>query len=192
MIQKLQNIFVLTEKGAKDLVKATLLTVAANLSLMFPVGLLIMVLRHIIEALQTGENPAAGIWKYTAVAALLTVLIYIIHWFQYESLYIATYKESANRRVGLAEKMRQLPLSFFGQRDLSDLTSTIMSDCSSLEQAFSHFIPQLFGTVISTVLISIGLLLMDWRMGLAAIWVVPVSALLVIGSKWIQDRKSVV
>ncbi|WP_101909612.1 ABC transporter ATP-binding protein [Marasmitruncus massiliensis] len=188
MIQKLQNIFVLTEKGAKDLVKATLLTVAANLSLMFPVGLLIMVLRHIIEALQTGENPAAGIWKYTAVAAFLTVLIYIIHWFQYESLYIATYKESANRRVGLAEKMRQLPLSFFGQRDLSDLTSTIMSDCSSLEQAFSHFIPQLFGTVISTVLISIGLLLMDWRMGLAAIWVVPVSALLVIGSKWIQDQ----
>lgn len=188
MIQKLQNIFVLTEKGAKDLVKATLLTVAANLSLMFPVGLLIMVLRHIIKALQTGENPAAGIWKYTAVAALLTVLIYIIHWFQYESLYIATYKESANRRVGLAEKMRQLPLSFFGQRDLSDLTSTIMSDCSSLEQAFSHFIPQLFGTVISTVLISIGLLLMDWRMGLAAIWVVPVSALLVIGSKWIQDK----
>ncbi len=188
MIQKLQNIFVLTEKGAKDLVKATLLTVAANLSLMFPVGLLIMVLRHIIKALQTGENPAAGIWKYTAVAALLTVLIYIIHWFQYESLYIATYKESANRRVRLAEKMRQLPLSFFGQRDLSDLTSTIMSDCSSLEQAFSHFIPQLFGTVISTVLISIGLLLMDWRMGLAAIWVVPVSALLVIGSKWIQDK----
>lgn len=188
MIQKLQNIFVLTEKGAKDLVKATLLTVAANLSLMFPVGLLIMVLQHIIKALQTGENPAAGIWKYTAVAALLTVLIYIIHWFQYESLYIATYKESANRRVGLAEKMRQLPLSFFGQRDLSDLTSTIMSDCSSLEQAFSHFIPQLFGTVISTVLISIGLLLMDWRMGLAAIWVVPVSALLVIGSKWIQDQ----
>lgn len=188
MIQKLQNIFVLTEKGAKDLVKATLLTVAANLSLMFPVGLLIMVLQHIIKALQTGENPAAGIWKYTAVAALLTVLIYIIHWFQYESLYIATYKESANRRVGLAEKMRQLPLSFFGQRDLSDLTSTIMSDCSSLEQAFSHFIPQLFGTVISTVLISIGLLLMDWRMGLAAIWVVPVSALLVIGSKWIQDK----
>ena len=188
MIQKLQNIFVLTEKGAKDLVKATLLTVAANLSLMFPVGLLIMVLRHIIEALQTGENPAAGIWKYTAVAAFLTVLIYIIHWFQYESLYIATYKESANRRVGLAEKMRQLPLSFFGQRDLSDLTSTIMSDCSSLEQAFSHFVPQLFGTVISTVLISIGLLLTDWRMGLAAIWVVPVSALLVIGSKWIQDK----
>ncbi len=188
MIQKLQDLFVLTEKGAKDLVKATLLTVAANLCLMFPVGLLILVLQHIMEALQTGGNPAAGMWKYTAIAALLTVLIYVIHWFQYESLYIATYQESANRRVRLAEKMRQLPLSFFGQRDLSDLTSTIMSDCSALEQAFSHFIPQLFGTVISTVLISVGLLLMDWRMGLAAIWVVPVSALLVIGSKWIQDQ----
>lgn len=188
MIRKLQKTFALTEEGAKNLVKAILLTVAANLSLMLPVGLLVKVLTHIVDALQKGSDPASGIWGYTAVAALLVAIIYVIHWFQYKSLYVATYTESANRRVTLGEKLRELPLSFFGQRDLSDLTATIMSDCSSLEQAFSHFIPQLFGTVISTVLIAVGLLCFDWRMGLAAVWVIPFSALLIFGSRWLQDK----
>lgn len=188
MIRKLQRTFALTEKGARDLVKATLLTVAANLSLMLPVGLLVTVLTHIIEALQKGSDPAAGIFGYTVASVLLVAIIYVVHWFQYKSLYVATYTESANRRVTLGEKLRELPLSFFGQRDLSDLTATIMSDCSSLEQAFSHYIPQLFGTAISTVLIAVGLLCFDWRMGLAAVWVLPFSALLLFGSRWLQDK----
>ncbi len=188
MIRKLQRVFALSEQGAKDLIKATLLTVLANLSLMFPVGLLILVLSQLVDTLQNGGDPAAGVWGYTGLALLIAVLIYLVHWVQYKSLYIATYQESANRRVGLAEKLRQLPLSFFGQRDLSDLTATIMADCSALEQSFSHYIPQLFGTIISTVLIAVGLFCMDWRMALAAVWVIPVSAVLVIGSKWIQDR----
>lgn len=187
MIRKLQKTFALTEQGAKDLIKATVWTVLANLSLMFPVGLLVLVLRQMIEAMETGGSLTAGVWGYTALAAVLVILIFLIHWVQYKTLYIATYKESANRRIRLAEKLRQLPLSFFGRRDLSDLTATIMSDCSALEQAFSHYIPQLFGTSISTLLIAVGLLCMDWRMGLAAVWVLPVSVLLVVGSKWLQD-----
>lgn len=188
MIGKIQHIYALTERGAKDLVKATLWTIAANLSLMLPVGLLIMALQDIIDALMSGGDPAAEIWSITALGAGLLVLIYIVHWFQYKALYIATYIESANRRIGLGEKLRQLPLSFFGQRDLSDLTATMMSDCSALEQAFSHFVPQLWGTIISTVLIAIGMLTMDWRMGLAVLWVLPVAFLLTAGSRWLQDR----
>ncbi|SCJ46911.1 Putative multidrug export ATP-binding/permease protein SAV1866 [Anaerotruncus sp. 2789STDY5834896] len=188
MIGKIQHIYALTERGAKDLVKATLWTVAANLSLMLPIGLLIMALQDIIDALMSGGDPAAEIWSITALGAGLLVLIYIVHWFQYKALYIATYIESANRRIGLGEKLRQLPLSFFGQRDLSDLTATMMSDCSALEQAFSHFVPQLWGTIISTVLIAIGMLTMDWRMGLAVLWVLPVAFLLTAGSRWLQDR----
>ena len=188
MIRKLQSVYALTEQGAKDLVKATLWTVAANLCLMLPVGLLIMALGEMIEALVQGQNPAVDVWAITALGAALVVLVYIIHWFQYKALYIATYKESANRRIRLGEKLRELPLSFFGNRDLADLTATLMSDCSSLEQAFSHFIPQLWGTVISTILIAIGLLAMDWRMGLAVLWVVPVSFLFVLASRWLQDQ----
>lgn len=188
MIQNIQSVFALSEKGAKDFVRATALCVAANLSLMLPAGLLVAVLGYLIECLEAGVSPAARLGYFTGIAALLVVFIYIIHWFQYESLYIATYIESANRRVGLAEKLRQLPLNFFGQRDLSDLTATIMTDCGSLEQAFSHYIPQLFGSVISTVLIAAGVICMDWRMGLAVLWVIPASAVLIVGSKWIQDK----
>ena len=188
MIAKLQRSYALTEKGARDLVKATLLSALANLSLMVPVGLLIQVLDHLVGALSAGTDPAAGVWQYTALAAALVALIYMIHFIQYKSLYIATYIESANRRIGLAEKLRQLPLSFFGMRDLSDLTATMMADCSVLEQVFSHQVPQLFGSCISTVLIGIGLLVMDWRLGLAALWVLPVALVMTIGSKRMQDK----
>ncbi|MGL5435541.1 MAG: ABC transporter ATP-binding protein [Lachnospiraceae bacterium] len=188
MIQKIQTVFALSEKGARDFVKATALSVAANLSLMLPAGLLIAVLDYIINCLNNGISPVARLGYYTVIALLMAAAIYLIHWFQYKALYIATYIESANRRIGLAEKLRQLPLAFFGQRDLSDLTATIMTDCSSLEQSFSHYIPQLFGSVISTTLIAIGILCMDWRMGLAVLWVIPVSAVLILGSKWLQDK----
>lgn len=188
MIRKLQKHYALTERGAKDLVKATLWTVGANLSLMVPIGLLMLALMQIINALMAGGDPAQGVWGYTALAAGLVAVIYIIHWFQYKSLYIATYQESANRRIRLAEKLRELPLSFFGKRDLSDLTATLMSDSASLEQAFSHFVPQLYGTIISTIIIAVGMIAFDWRMGLAVLWVVPVAALLVLTSKKAQDK----
>ena len=85
-----------------------------------------------------------GFWLYAGFALVVLLLLFVLHWFQYASLYIATYRESANRRVSLAETLRRLPLSFFGNRDLSDLTSTMIADCSSLDQMFSHYVPQLF------------------------------------------------
>ena len=190
MIRKLQYRFALTEKGAKDLIKATLLTVFANITLMVPVCLLILVLRDMIQFMENGREPGVTILIYTLMAVLIGAVIYGAHWVQYKSLYLATYLESANRRISLAEKLRRLPLSFFGQRDLSDLTSTMMSDCSFLEQAFSHYIPQLFGTLIFTVLISGGMLCMDWRLALAAIWVIPVSLIIVFVSRSFQERFS--
>ncbi len=188
MIRKIQDVFALSEKGAKDLVAATALSIAANLSLMLPAGLLIAVLNYIVNCISSNTQPIAKLGYFTGIAVLLVIIIYMIHWFQYKALYIATYIESAGRRVGLAEKLRQLPLAFFGQRDLSDLTATIMTDCASLEQSFSHYIPQLFASVISTTLIAIGILWMDWRMGIAVLWVVPVSAIIILGSKWAQDK----
>lgn len=188
MIKRIQHNFALTEKGAKGLVKATGWSTVTNLSLMFPVGLLIMVLDVMIKATANGTSPAEGVWGYTAAAAGILAVIFVLHWIQYKRLYIATYKESANRRVRLAEKLRRLPLSFFGNRDLADLTNTIMNDCSSLEQSFSHYIPQLFGTCISTIIIAISLFCMDWRMAIAVLWVVPAALILVLGSKRIQDK----
>ena len=187
MIRKLQKIYALSEQGAKDLVKATAWTVAANRSLMVPMSILMLALMKIIDALTEGSDPAAGAWKIVGAGVVLLVLIYWIHWMQYKALYIATYEESAARRIRLGEKLRELPLSFFGQRDLSDLTSTIMSDSSSLEQMFASYLPQLFGTMISTVLIAVCLLIMDWRMGLAVLWVIPLAVILLIVSRKLQD-----
>lgn len=188
MIRKLQHIFALSEQGTKDLVSGVFWCTICNLSLMAPVGLLFFVLQAMIAALTEGTDPSSGVWGYTLGALMILVFIFLFHWKEYAKTYTGTYEESANRRVRLAEKLRALPLSFFGNRDLADLTNTIMSDCSSLEQSFSHYIPQLIATCFSTVIIAVGLLVMDWRLGLAVLWVLPVALILAVGSKFLQDK----
>ena len=139
MTKKLQHIFALSEKGAKDLVKAVFWCFVCNLALMFPVGAVLFTVQHLLGCLEGGSDPMEGFWTYVGFALAVLLLLFVLHWFQYASLYIATYRESANRRVSLAETLRRLPLSFFGNRDLSDLTSTMIADCSSLDQMFSHY-----------------------------------------------------
>ena len=187
MTKKLQHIFALTEQGAKDLVKAVIWCFICNISLMIPVGVVMWVIMHLTDVLEYGGDPMEHFWLYTLSGAAVVVLLFILHYFQYASLYLATYKESANRRIGLAETLRKLPLSFFGNRDLSDLTSTMIADCSALDQMFSHYIPQLFASIFSTVVIGILMFLCDWRMALSVLWVLPVAVLLTAGSKKLQD-----
>lgn len=79
------------------------------------------------------------------------------------------------RRLSLAEKLRKIPLSFFGKKDLSDLTTVLMADCATLESGLSHWVPEFIGSVISTLLIAVGIFIFDWRMALASLWVLPVS-----------------
>ncbi len=187
MTKKLQHLFALSEKGAKDLVKAVIWCFVCNVSLMLPVGAVLLTARHLLDSLEKGTRPMNGFWIYGGSGAAVLILLFILHWFQYASLYLATYQESASRRVSLAETLRRLPLSFFGNRDLSDLTSTMIADCSSLDQMFSHYVPQLFASLFSTLVIGIAMFLSDWRMALAVLWVVPAAVLLTAGSKKIQD-----
>ena len=186
MIRKLQHVFALSEKGARDFVKAVVWCFLCNVGLMLPVGVVMATLQYLLETLETGGDPAAKVLVYTAGAAVLA-LLFLLHWFQYASLYLATYQESAARRIALAETLRKLPLSFFGTRDLSDLTSTMIADCSSLDQMFSHYIPQLFASILSTVFIGVCMFCFDWRMALAVLWVLPAAVLLTAGSKKLQD-----
>ena len=179
--------FALSEKGAKDLVKAVIWCFVCNLSLMFPVGAVLFTVQHLLNSMENGSSPMEGFWIYAGFGVAVLILMFVLHWFQYASLYLATYKESANRRVSLAETLRRLPLSFFGNRDLSDLTSTMIADCSSLDQMFSHYVPQLFASIYSTLVIGIAMFLCDWHMALAVLCVVPVAILLTAGSKKIQD-----
>ena len=184
MIKKLQKKYALSEQGANDLIKGCLACVLQNLSFMFPVGLLY----YMVSDLMNGDVLGGKILFYVAGCVVCIGLILLTTFFQYNATYFATYKESGIRRITLAEHLRKIPLSFFGKKDLADLTSTIMADCTFLEQSFSHFIPELAGSIISTVLISIGLLFTDWRMALAALWVLPVAFAIVGFSAKIQEN----
>ncbi len=185
MINRLQKKYALSEQGAKDLFRAIIYSVLANISLMLPVALLAVVLNCMLPVVLGTEESISGIAVYTVVGIVILAVIFILHYLQYTEAYIGTYKESARRRISLAEKLRTLPLAFFHERDLSDLTSTIMGDCASFEHAFSHTVPQFFGAVISTAIVCIALLVMDWRMGLALLWVAPVAfAVVLLSRKW--------
>lgn len=184
MIQKLQKTFALSRQGAVDLIKGCIACMFQNLSFLFPVGLLYFLVGDLLG----GGIPAGKIWFYVLGCFVALGLILLTTWFQYNCTYFATYIESGVRRITLAERLRQLPLSFFGKKDLADLTSTIMADCTFLEQSFSHFIPELFGSIASTLLCAIALCIYDWRMALAALWVLPVSFLVVVLSQKVQRK----
>mgnify|MGYP000273106869 CR=1 FL=1 len=111
------------------------------------------------------------------------IVMYIIAVLQYRSTYTTVYDESANRRISLAEKLRKLPLSFFGEKNLSDLTATIMDDCTDLEHTFPHAVPQLFASLISLLLIAIGMAFYNWQLTLSLFWVVPLAMAIILFSK---------
>lgn len=171
MIRRLQKRYALSEQGAKDLIKGCFACVLQNISFMFPVGLLYCM----VSDLMNGGVQESCFPFYIVGCILCVGLILLTTYFQYNATYFATYTESGVRRITLAERLRKIPLSFFGKKDLADLTSTIMADCTFLEQSFSHFIPELAGSIISTVLIAVSLFFYDWRMALAALWVMPVA-----------------
>lgn len=188
MFSYIRNKFALSTQGTKDLIKGSVYSALVNMSMMIPVGLFILMLDELLRPLLGKEATTPSIIKFIGLIIVAVVIIYLFHHLQYTTIYYSTYKESAKRRITLAEKLRELPLSFFGKRDLSDLTNIIMGDCATLEHAFSHAVPQLFGAIISTMIIVICLLTMNWRMGLAVLWVVPVSFIMIFLCKHIQQK----
>lgn len=143
-----------------------------NIALMFPPTYLFLFLMEYLEGNGTEKH---ALWWYLVLAAILMIVMYVIARWQYNSTYVTVYDESAQRRIRLAEKLRKLPLAFFGERNLSDLTSTIMEDSSYLEQTFSHAVPQLFASIASMIIIAISLFCYDWRLAIALFWVVPLA-----------------
>ena len=183
MLNYIMKKYALSRQGAKDLVIATVSCVVHNLTLMLPVSLLYL----LVSDLYAGGVPQGHLWIYIVGMVAGVLLILFSYRWVYGATYYATYKESSVRRISLAEKLRKLPLSFFGKRDLSDLTTTIMADCTTLEQSFSHWIPEFFGSMISTVIVAVCLFIFDWRLALAALWVLPVSLAIVAFSGKVQN-----
>ncbi|AWI05553.1 ABC transporter ATP-binding protein [Clostridium drakei] len=184
LIEKLQHKYALSEKGAKDMIKAFISCTLSNIALMMPVGLLY----YLVGDLMYKNIGTKNVPFYVIGVVVCLLFIAITAYFQYNKTFFATYVESGVRRIALAEKLRKLPLSFFGKKDLSDLTSTIMADCSTIETASSHWIPELIGSIISTFIVAISLFFFDFRMAIAALWVLPVSFIIVLFSSKVQNR----
>ena len=184
LIEKVKHKYALSEQGAHDMIKAIIAVTLSNLTFMFPVGLLYLLSEDILS----GSFDRSRFPLY--IGGILAILFCIIltTYFQYTSTFLSTYVESGVRRRTLAEKLRKIPLSFFGKKDLSDLTNTIMGDCAWLETASSHFIPELIGSMISTTLVVISLFFFNVPMTIAAIWVMPVAFFVVFAARPISRR----
>ena len=185
----LREKFALTERGAFEFKRGAFFCALANLVMMAPIGVLCMATNDYLDHLLDPSKPLPALGGYLAAIVVILLLMLLTQWLEYHFTYNVVYGESARKRIELAEVLRRLPLSFFGRRDLSDLTTTIMKDCADQERMFSHIMPLLFGTGASTILISIMLLLFNWKMAIAALWVLPIALLIIAFSRKSQDAK---
>ncbi len=183
MIEKLMHRYALSRRGAKDLIKGVVACTLQDISFMFPVTLLYLFVKDLLA-----NNLKDKTLFYVIGAVVCLIVVFTITLWQYNSTFLATYVETGTRRITLAEKLRKIPLSFFSKKDLADLTSTIMADCTYLETAFSHFIPPFAGSMISTVIIAISLLFFNVKMAIASLWVLPVAIIIVVSTAKVQQK----
>jgi len=184
MLETIKRRFALSTKGAKDFCKGIFFTVLLDIALMLPAVYVFFFLDDYLRpVLDLSVSIAHGFTYYILLGLAFMLVMYVIAVAQYRSTYTTVYDESANRRISLAEKLRKLPLAFFGEKNLSDLTTTIMQDCTDLEHEFSHSVPQLFASVISILLIGVGMFFYNWQLSLALFWVVPVALAMILLAK---------
>ena len=185
MIEKLERAFALSEKGARDMINGFAACTVHNLTLFTPVSILYFLIADLLHGTLEGH----GIW-YAAFCIISVLLMMLSYRWVYRATYFSTYVESGVRRVTIAEKLRKIPLSYFGKKDLADITSTIMSDAATLETGLSHWVPELAGSMLSTAIAAVSMLFFDVRMGLAVLWPLPVAFLIVVLSGTVQSRLS--
>ena len=187
--EKLKKKYALTDKGLKNTKIGAAWTVVVNLIMMAGMGILYFLMQGYMHTLTDGAA-LPNAWIFIALVAAFVVLSFITHLQQYHNTYGLVYREIKDTRITLAERLRRLPLGYFGKRDLADLTETIMGDVNRLEHVWSHCLGYLYGAYISTAIIAVMLFVYDWRMALACLWGVPVAFALLFGSRKMQKRAS--
>lgn len=187
--KKFQRKYALTDQGVENTKKGTFWTVIVNLVVMGGVGILYLLMSGFMETLTKGA-PLPGIVPAVGLVLLFVLLSFVTHLQQYKATYGLVYNEVKTTRLSLAERLRKLPLGYFGKRDLADLTETIMGDVNRMEHVWSHVLGYLYGAYISTGVIAICLLLYDWRLAIACLWGVPVAFGLLFGSRKTAARSA--
>ena len=184
-----QRRYALTDQGVKNTKKGAFWTVIVNLVVMGGMGILYLMMAKYMDTLTNGA-PLPNAWVFILLVLAFIVLSLITHIQQYKATYGLVYGEVKATRLSLAERLRKLPLGYFGKRDLADLTETVMGDVNRLEHVWSHCLGYLHGAIISTVIIAIVLFCYDWRLAIAVLWGVPVAFALLFGSRKLSRRNS--
>ena len=182
-----QRKYALTDQGVRNTKKGAFWTVIVNLVVMGGVSVLYLMMSGFMDTLTDG-SPLPAAWLPIALTALFAILSFVTHLQQYRATYGLVYGEVKATRLRLAERLRKLPLGYFGKRDLADLTETLMGDVNRMEHVWSHVLGYLYGAYISTAVIAICLLVYDWRLAIACLWGVPVAFGLLFGSRRFASR----
>ena len=187
--EKFKKKYALTDKGLSNTKKGAFWTVIVNLIMMAGMGILFFMMQQYMDTLVAGAA-LPKVWLFILLLLAFVVLSFVTHLQQYRCTYGLVYNEVRATRLTLAERLRKLPLGWFGKRDLADLTATVMDDVNRLEHVWSHCLGYLYGAYISTAIIAVMLLIYDWRMALACLWGVPAAFALLFGSRKISQRNS--
>ncbi|MBR4450559.1 MAG: ABC transporter ATP-binding protein [Clostridia bacterium] len=177
-----QKKYALTDKGLKNAKAGAAWTVVVNLTMMAGVGIIYYLMTGFVSTLES-STPLPKFWIYAGLTLLFIILSLVTHYEQYNATYGLVYREIKDTRITLAERLRKLPLGYFGKRDLADLTETVMGDVNRLEHVWSHCLGYLSGAYISTAIIAVCLFVYDWRLAIACLWGVPVAFILLFGSR---------
>ena len=200
MVSYFMKRYAMSEKGAINLKKAILSHTLVNLTKLFAPIIAFMFLFQYIGILKGIESYNFTSVHYMALIVVMMIVMFLIARWDYVRLYTNVYNESANSRIDLAERLKKLPLSYFSKRDLADLSETMMNDMGLYETIFSHAVPQIYATIISTGVIALMLIIYNWKLALAALWVIPISILIIflskkgqkkIVQKWMDDHRKV-
>lgn len=187
--EKFQRTYALTDQGVKNTKRGTFFTVITNLVVMAGTGILYLVMGNFMETL-IGESAVTNILVPILLIVAFLLLSFITHYLQYKATYGLVYGEVKTTRLHLAERLRKLPLGYFGKRDLADLTETLMGDVNRMEHVWSHVLGYLYGAYISTAIIAICLIFFNWKLAVACLWGVPVAFALLFGSRKLTERSS--
>ena len=187
--KKFQRTYALTDQGVENTRRGAFWTVITNLVVMGGMGILYLLMGAFMETLTDGA-PLPGAALFAVLTVLFVLLSFLTHYQQYKATYGLVYGEVQATRLRLAERLRKLPLGYFGKRDLADLTETLMGDVNRMEHVWSHVLGYLYGAYISTAIIAVGLFFYDWRLAIACLWGVPVAFGLLFGSRKMAERNS--
>ncbi|MBR3070951.1 ABC transporter ATP-binding protein [Fibrobacter sp.] len=188
MYNWIKNRFVLSDEGTKTFIKGVFWTTWHYLSLMLPLSFVFLFLKEFMAKMQNPSAEPQNFWIYIVIAVVIYLVMYFIYALSYDSTYESVYSECKKRRITLAEKLRKLPLAFFGKKDLSDLTSTIMNDVNALEMIFAHAVPEIFAVAAMLVICAVALIIYNPLMAAALLWVAPFAGLLIYLSRKLQFK----